>query len=86
MAEAEGFEPSVPCGTAVFKTAAQSPQAAQEHGDAARGDGVLVPCLVFLREKYPDLAELVESWETLPEPMRAGIVAMIRAARSGGLR
>jgi hypothetical protein len=28
----------------------------------------------------PDLAELVAAWPTLPDPIRAGILAMIRAA------
>jgi len=50
------------------------------------GSSVLGPCLVFLREKCPDLAELVGSWETLPEPLRAVILAMIRSARQGGSR
>ena len=29
-----------------------------------------------------DLAEIVEAWPTLPEPIRAGIVAMVRASGS----
>ncbi|MBM4225847.1 MAG: hypothetical protein FJ167_13985, partial [Gammaproteobacteria bacterium] len=28
----------------------------------------------------PELAELVAAWPTLPEPIRAGILAMVRAA------
>jgi hypothetical protein len=28
----------------------------------------------------PDLAALVETWPRLPEPIRAGILAMVRAA------
>ncbi len=28
----------------------------------------------------PDLAAIVASWQTLPEPLKAGVLAMIRAA------
>jgi hypothetical protein len=31
-------------------------------------------------EKSPDLALLVEHWDSLPEAVRAGIVAMVKAA------
>ncbi len=34
-------------------------------------------------EKHPDLAHLVERWDTLPEAVRAGIVAMVKAASEG---
>jgi hypothetical protein len=32
-------------------------------------------------EADPDLAALLDAWPTLPTPIRAGIVAMIRAAK-----
>jgi hypothetical protein len=28
----------------------------------------------------PDLAAVVDSWPTLPEPLKAGILAMVRAS------
>ena len=28
----------------------------------------------------PDLAVLIDAWATLPEPLKAGIVAMVKAA------
>jgi hypothetical protein len=31
----------------------------------------------------PDLAQIVESWPRLPEAIRAGILAMVRASQSG---
>ena len=34
-------------------------------------------------EKDPNLKLLVERWDCLPEPVRAGIVAMIKAACPG---
>ena len=32
----------------------------------------------------PDLAEVVAAWPALPEPIRAGILAMIRSASGSG--
>jgi hypothetical protein len=40
----------------------------------------LASCLALLGEKSPDLALVVESWDGLPEAIRTGIVAMVRAA------
>jgi hypothetical protein len=40
----------------------------------------LASCLALLARKSPDLALLVERWDTLPEAVRAGIVAMVKAA------
>jgi hypothetical protein len=31
----------------------------------------------------PDLARIVDAWPTLPEAVRAGIVAMVKAASRG---
>jgi hypothetical protein len=45
-----------------------------------REPNVLAFCLAHLALKSPDLALLVERWDALPEPLRAGIVAMVRAA------
>ncbi len=36
--------------------------------------------LALLERESPDLALLVKRWDTLPEPVRAGIMAMIRAS------
>ena len=34
-------------------------------------------------ETDPDLAKLVTAWPTLPEAIKAGIVAMVKAAKGG---
>jgi hypothetical protein len=34
-------------------------------------------------EKHPDLQRVLDAWPTLPEALRAGILAMIDAARKG---
>jgi hypothetical protein len=36
--------------------------------------------LALLAEKSPDLAMIAERWESLPEAIRAGMVAMVQAA------
>ena len=38
-------------------------------------------CLALLRRKSPDLALPVEQWEHVPEAVRAGIVAMVKASK-----
>jgi hypothetical protein len=32
-------------------------------------------------QTYPDLAAVVDAWPELPEALKAGIVAMVKAAR-----
>jgi hypothetical protein len=34
-------------------------------------------------QTFPDLAAVVAAWPTLPEPIRAGILAMVSAATGG---
>jgi hypothetical protein len=36
-------------------------------------------CLALLARTAPDLALVVERWDTLPEAVRAGIAAMVQA-------
>jgi predicted ATPase len=52
------------------------PPASFPAADAER----LASCLALLTQKSPDLALLVESWDQLPDAVRAGIVAMVKAA------
>jgi hypothetical protein len=40
--------------------------------------------LSFLAGKSPDLALLVERWDALPEAVRAGIMAMVKATGDRG--
>ena len=68
--EAGGLEPpSQPLQTIVNKEV------------KGRSDADLSSCLSFLRRYQPDLAAVAEGWETLPAAMKAGILAMVRAAR-----
>jgi hypothetical protein len=38
--------------------------------------------LALLGQKSPDLALVIDAWSELPEAVRAGITAMVKAARS----
>ncbi len=40
----------------------------------------LVSCLVFLEQNDPELAAIVSAWPTLPEAVRRGILAMVKAS------
>ena len=58
------------------------PGNAQASGEQATYDAepeCLGALLGALRAESPDLARVVAAWPTLPEPVRAGIVAMIEA-------
>jgi hypothetical protein len=37
-------------------------------------------CLATRHRQCPDLASVVKAWDHMPEAIRAGIVAMVRAA------
>ena len=45
-----------------------------------RDPEILTSCLVVLERNGPDLAAMVAAWPALPEPVKAGILAMVRAA------
>jgi hypothetical protein len=46
-----------------------------------RSEISVADCVAFLARQSPDLAAVVEAWDRLPEPIRQGIVAMVRAAQ-----
>jgi hypothetical protein len=37
--------------------------------------------LALLRQKSPDLALVVERWDSLPQAVKAGILAMVKAQK-----
>jgi hypothetical protein len=51
---------------------------------AATGPESLAYSLAHDSQIDPDLARLIHAWPTLPEALRAGILAMIDAARKDG--
>ncbi len=44
----------------------------------------MVPGMAFPQPDDPGLAAVVAAWPTLPEPIRAGILAMVRACPRRG--
>ena len=45
----------------------------------SRSDPDLVSCLVLLERIDPDLRTVVKAWRNIPQAVRAGILALIRA-------
>ena len=78
-AEGEGFEPSNTFVLPVFKTVPETPQPLVNSSISANDANNLASCLALLARKSPDLAFLVERWDSLPQAVRAGIVAMVKA-------
>jgi hypothetical protein len=65
-----GFEPAQ-------ESPGNSPSAIQSDAKSGAFGAEYCPC-------DADLAVVVEAWPSLPEALRAGILAMIRASRSAG--
>ncbi len=63
-----------------LQSAPALPQALDPSTTSANEKNVLASCLALLHQKSPDLALLVERWDALPDALRAGIVAMVKAA------
>jgi hypothetical protein len=61
-----------------FKTSAKSPQPLADPNTSQDAPHVLASCLALLVRKWPDLALVAERWESLPQALRAGIVAMVK--------
>ena len=70
--EAAGNEPASP-----------SPEAVIWQGFTKKTSKPLAQTLARGANLDPDLAQVLEAWPTLPEALRAGIVAMVKAAGNG---
>ena len=44
----------------------------------------MADCLALLDRERPDLAAVVEAWDRLPEAVRVGVLAMVKASTSTG--
>ena len=67
----------------VLKTGAPSaqPPAAESSCENSPDDlGAFLGALAELLADAPELPALLAAWPTLPEPLRAGIAAMVKAA------
>lgn len=83
MVEAAGIEPSA--------TPSSTPDVSQSNHEGSDDGPRSTPerLTARLTEEVAgeaDLEELLQAWPNLPEPLRVGILAMVRAARTGGAR
>jgi hypothetical protein len=60
-------------GIAVTADAAGTCQSDKEHSAF---------CSAFLAKNSPDLATIIDAWATLPDALKAGILAMVKAAKA----
>ena len=80
-AERTGFEPVMECYPHTGLANRSTSAASADHIDtSADPENVLASCLALLKEESTELALVVERWNELPELVRAGIVAMVKAA------
>ena len=77
--KAEGLEPS----TYGLKVRSRDDASRVKSSTSDNPESVLASCLALLKTKFPDLALLVERWNALPDAVRAGIVAMVKASGEG---
>jgi hypothetical protein len=64
----------------VYETGATAPEKPENSSIPDNRQNVLSDCLALFSSADPRLAQLIEGWAELPEPVRAGIVAMVKAA------
>ena len=85
-AEEVGFEPTEPeTGSPVFETGASRDATPKPvKGSRRMKDRQSLSLPYGPLETTPELAEIIDAWPTLPEPIRAGILAMIRSASGRG--
>jgi len=75
--------PGTQKGHAGFRNRPTSDVTPCESTTCGSSDSHLASCLALLAEKQPDLAAVVKAWPDLPEAVRAGIVAMVKASNGG---
>ena len=73
----DGFEPST-CG---LQNRCQKSVRRDNKTTYDNTDPVLTDLLTDISRIDPDLAVVVKAWPELPEPVRVGIVAMVKAAK-----
>jgi hypothetical protein len=68
----------------IYGTEADNPQPPSDTGTygVSAGGACHNPCQnrAEIAPQAPDLADLISDWPTLPEPIKAGILAMVKAA------
>gem|GEM_PF-4470394 len=64
-----------------LQSAADSPQTLSLLQVTTPDPICVADCVALLRQEKPELAAVVEAWETLPAAIQAAIVAMVETAQ-----
>ena len=76
-AEGKGFEPSTPCGAPVLQTDTEAAECEQkQHASTLCQQNASSD-----EHSDPDLQSIIDHWSELPDAVKAGIVAMVRATQ-----
>ncbi|HZW33277.1 MAG TPA: hypothetical protein VFF52_21345 [Isosphaeraceae bacterium] len=79
-----GLEPTPPCGDRILSPMPEKGQKGKNKPNSS-GEQSLAPSLIHDNcQTDSDLAAVIDAWGRLPEAVRAGIVAMVKAATGGG--
>lgn len=78
MAQGAGLENR--CEPTPANASKDNPHNSLDDNGCTHPNSVLASCLALLEREQPDLAAVVRAWPTLPEPIRAGLVALVRSA------
>jgi hypothetical protein len=85
-----GIEPTSgmeTCRSTVLKTVAPRDATSRpDKGSVRMNDTPSLSLPYGSSEEISDMAEVIDAWPTLPEPIQAGILAMIRSASGKGPR
>ena len=83
-AEGTGFEPATPCGAPHFESDATCPDSQGER-HISEGTGADAGAVETKNaHDDADLQAIMDAWPDLPEAIKAGIMAMVTAARRDG--
>lgn len=77
LARPEGFEPPTD-GLEIRPTDSVTPDAGGRCDDIEKR---LAECLKYVATASPDLAIVIDAWSDLPEAIRVGILAIVKASR-----
>ena len=74
------IRPKHATATPVFETGPERADSSETKGFSLHQDPLAPVLRLDTRQIDPDLAAVIDAWDRLPEAVRAGIVAMVKAA------
>ncbi len=79
-----GLEPTPPCGDRILSPAQRARLAAENEANSSIQRSLAPSVRHDTCQTDPDLARIVDAWPELPQAVKAGIVAMVKAASIAG--